>query len=193
MNARIPRIDVTCPTCGNVFKATEPQIIRGRGRFCSRSCNAKTTCKRHGHTTKTRQSRTYNSWAAMLQRCTNPSATKYSRYGAMGITVCDEWRSFDVFLSDMGERPEGMTLDRIDGNLGYSKDNCMWATPLKQSSHLKNNVLISYRGEYFHLSGLARRLGLHWTTLKFRVKSGWPEDRWSEPATLSRRGKTLAL
>jgi len=192
MTARIPRIDVICPTCGHHFKATEPQIARGRGRFCSRSCNAKTTSKKHGHTTKTGQSKTYNSWATMLQRCTNPIAPKYSRYGAAGVTVCDEWYSFENFLSDMGERPEGTTLDRTDGKRGYSKDNCVWATPLQQSSHLKNNVVVSYQGDDYHLSGLARKLGLHWATLKFRVKSGWPEARWADAPTLSRRGKTHA-
>lgn len=192
MTASIPRIDVECPTCGIVFKATEPQISRGRGRFCSRSCSAKTTSKKHGHTTKTGQSKTYNSWAMMLQRCTNPAAPKFSRYGAVGVTVCREWYYFENFLSDMGERPEGKTLDRLDGSRGYSKDNCVWATPLEQSSHLKNNVVISYLGENYHFSGLARKLGLHWTTLRFRVKNGWPEERWSERPTLNRRGKTHA-
>jgi hypothetical protein len=129
----------------------------------------------------------------MLQRCTNQAAKKYARYGAVGITVCDEWNSFENFLSDMGERPAGTTLDRTNGALGYSKENCVWATPRQQSSHLKNNVIVLYRGETYHLGGLARKLGLTWTTLKYRIRSGWPEDRWAEKPTLFRRGKTLSL
>lgn len=189
MTARIQRISVMCPTCGDCFQTTEPKISRGRGRFCSRSCNAKTTSKKHGHTTKNGQSRTYNSWATMIQRCTNPANPKHARYGAVGITVCDDWSSFAKFLADMGERPDGTTLDRVDGALGYSKENCAWATPLQQSSHLKNSVVVSYQGQKYHLSGLARQLGINVATLKFRVKNTWPEERLADKPMLSRRGK----
>lgn len=79
-------------------------------------------------------SREYKTWDMMIQRCSNPKHTNYKYYGARGITVCDRWlRSFKSFYDDMGDRPQGMTLDRKDVNKGYYKDNCRWATRTLQS------------------------------------------------------------
>ena len=102
-------------------------------------------------------------------------------YGAVGIHVCDEWRTFDAFLADMGERPKGKTIDRIDGNKGYSKSNCRWATAIEQQSNLKNNVIVEYFGEKFTLPQLSRKLNINPLTLKYRVSVGWPEIKWSKP------------
>lgn len=84
----------------------------------------------------TRKHFMYNAWAGMVNRCHNPRNTSYSRYGAKGITVCDRWRgSFTAFLEDMGERPEGMTLDRIDPLGPYAPGNCRWATKVQQRAN----------------------------------------------------------
>lgn len=77
----------------------------------------------------------YTSWYAMKARCTNPKNKSYESYGARGITFCAEWKTFENFFADMGERPEGTTLDRIDGTKGYSPDNCRWATYSEQRSN----------------------------------------------------------
>ncbi len=90
----------------------------------------------HNHAVRTQQSPTYNSWQAMIQRCTNPNATYYYLYGGRGITVCERWRSsFVSFLADMGERPKGKTMDRIDVNGNYEPGNCRWATALEQTQN----------------------------------------------------------
>ncbi len=79
--------------------------------------------------------RTHKSWDHMIQRCTNPNHVKYPRYGGRGITVCDRWRKFSNFLDDMGERPERMTIDRINNDGNYEPSNCRWAT---MSQQIKN-------------------------------------------------------
>ena len=87
----------------------------------------------HGHALKTNKSRTYHSWDHMIQRCTNPKNTSYEYYGGRGISVCTRWlNSFENFLEDMGERPEGTSIDRINNDGNYEPNNCRWATKLEQ-------------------------------------------------------------
>lgn len=74
----------------------------------------------------------HNSWRAMRNRCNQPSHEHYKYYGGRGIKVCERWDSFENFLADMGERPKGRTLDRVDTNGNYEPGNCRWATPTEQ-------------------------------------------------------------
>lgn len=90
---------------------------------------------RHGHSRRGAFTPTYRTWLSMVSRCTNPKTTCWAKYGARGIFVCDRWRVFDNFLADMGERPEGRTIDRIDGTRGYEPGNCRWATLKEQAAN----------------------------------------------------------
>lgn len=77
----------------------------------------------------------YNIWADMLYRCTRPAHARYADYGGRGITVCERWHDFGNFYADMGDRPEGRSLDRRDNEAGYSPENCRWATLVEQMNN----------------------------------------------------------
>jgi hypothetical protein len=113
----------------------------------------------HGHAStewRGRQSPTYRSWRAMRKRCYQKSHDRYPKYGGAGITVCDRWRnSFQNFLDDMGERPEGMTIDRIDPAGDYEPPNCRWLDSKENSARSRRLPLPSRDS----LSGSIARLG----------------------------------
>lgn len=100
----------------------------------------------HGHWVNKKPSRTYTSWRAMKYRCSNPKNTHYHQ---LGITVCERWvNSFDNFLNDMGERPDGCTINRLDNKKGYSPENCEWATTKVQNNNKKITDKDPFTGKF---------------------------------------------
>lgn len=98
---------------------------------------------RHGHARVTKGKKvspTYMSWSAMKGRCLQPNNTRYADYGGRGITVCERWLVFDNFLADMGPRPRGTTIHRLDGTKGYEPGNCTWATDQEQCANRSYRV-----------------------------------------------------
>ena len=101
---------------------------------------------RHGHAMSNNRSKIYRTWVYMIQRCNNPNNQEYKHYGGRGIKVCEAWMKFECFLQDMGERPDGMSIDRINNNKGYAKENCKWSTPKEQARNTRRNKLITING-----------------------------------------------
>lgn len=128
----------------------------------------------HGHSIG-KISRTYSTWASMVQRCTNPKSTTWSKYGGKGITVCKRWLSFDNFLSDMGERPAGMSIDRINPRGSYTRSNCRWADSKQQGANQTKTRFITFQGRTLHLTAWAGELGINPSTLHGRLKR-WPAE-----------------
>jgi hypothetical protein len=115
---------------------------------------------------------TYSSWTAMHSRCSNTRREKYERYGGRGISVCDRWGEFEKFLADMGERPSGMTLDRIDVDGNYEPDNCRWATPSEQARNKSTNRFVEINGSRMILEDAAQMHGMLQSTLHKRLARG---------------------
>jgi hypothetical protein len=99
-------------------------------------------------TMKNKEHYLYKTWQSMRQRCSNPNVKSFKNWGGRGITVCPEWDDFWVFVADMGDRPEGHTLDRIDNDKGYSPDNCRWASRHQQS--INSRKVKDAKGYYFN-------------------------------------------
>lgn len=126
---------------------------------------------RHGHA-RGKRSPTYLSWRAMIQRTSNPAVNDYHRYGGRGIQVCERWRKFANFLADMGERPSGSTLDRIDGDGNYEPANCRWATPREQAR--ANARMVEHDGTTMSIRDWAKSRGMPYGRLYSRLTRGWP-------------------
>ncbi len=120
---------------------------------------------------------TYISWYQMKTRCKNPNAPHFSRYGGRGITFDTRWHDFTNFLSDMGERPAGTTLDRKDNEGPYCKDNCRWATREQQANNRASNRMVTIGGTAHTLTQWARHYGIPTSTVKDRQARGWPIER----------------
>ncbi len=149
------------------------KIFVGEGLKCgdAKSCGcfrkdvSSERSKTHGHAGNGNKNkkRTYRIWAGMLTRCTNPNVTHYEYYGGRGISVHPSWKSYEIFLEDMGECPDGLSLDRIDNNGNYGPDNCRWATALEQArnrTHVKQPKAFGttlYVKEWSELLGVALR------------------------------------
>lgn len=132
-------------SCGNIAVAMQSRVKNGSTRSCG--CLTKDTKPnlRHGH----RKSRTYASWQAMLQRCRNSRNKDYPRWGGAGVKVCERWTEFENFLADMGQRPDGKTLDRIDTLGNYEPGNCQWASLSEQQRNRRGSMEWHIKGRFF--------------------------------------------
>lgn len=117
--------------------------------------------------------RTYGIWQAFRDRCNNPNRKDYYRYGGRGITYDPAWNNFLQFVHDMGCAPEGMTLDRIDNDKGYYKDNCRWATRKQQSHNSTRVKYITIAGETKRLTEWLQAYQVSKNSYYRRVKLGW--------------------
>jgi hypothetical protein len=120
----------------------------------------------------------------MRQRCDNPKRNNYKNYGGRGIRVCKRWEKLENFESDMGERPPGATLERIDNSKGYEPSNCAWATKARQRRNSRRILSYTYQGKTQCLEDWSRELGIRYPTLYARI---WEFGESFEQAIIPRR------
>ena len=129
----------------------------------------------------------WGAWAAMRGRCNNPNTHYYADYGGRGISIAQEWSTFERFYADMGPRPKGCSLDRIDVDGNYTPGNCRWATAKTQGRNKRKTVLMTARGRTQSLSDWADETGMLPITLYKRHISGWSDEEAIYAPVLSSR------
>lgn len=163
--------------CGNrIVLLVENAKKNTKSCGCFQAESLKQQQRTHGHTAGPGDSRskTYIAWMGMLCRVrAKPGTKSHKCYGARGISVCDRWLKFEHFLQDMGICPDGLTLDRIDTNGIYCKENCRWATPTEQNRNKRDNVVVEYRGRQMSFSEACEIAGINREVARQRVLRGW--------------------
>ncbi len=166
------RVLVRCH-CGTVKEVHLGNASRMKSCGCDKGkaiSEARTT---HGKT----GTGIYNLWKGMIQRCTNPNSEHYADYGGRGILPSDEWRSFENFYADMGDPPEGKTLERRDNDKGYCRGNCYWATRVEQANNKRRNVKVTHNGETKTIAQWCKVRGLNYSTVMSRIHQlNWPVE-----------------
>ena len=155
--------------CGNEKIISVSYVKSGATKSCG--CLRKNNGRKiiHGKT----GTKIYKCWCSMKRRCLDKNRKDYKHYGGRGITVCHKWLKFINFYKDMGEKPKGLTLDRIDNNGDYCKENCRWATRKEQQNNRRDNYLITYKGKTQTINQWAERLGISRGVIFWRIKKGW--------------------
>ena len=157
--------------CGTVKDVRSNDLVRGKVTSCG--CNANLTgtgakAFKHGWS----ETKIYDVWKGMRARCSYPDNPNYEFYGGRGISVCPRWENFENFLADMGEPEPGMSLDRIDNDKGYCKENCKWMSKLDQANNRRNNIAVTIDGVTKSLSQWSRQSGIAYRTILCRLKRG---------------------
>lgn len=120
----------------------------------------------------------WGAWWGMIKRCEYPSESNYERYGGRGIRVCERWRSsVEAFYADMGDRPDGCELDRIDTNGNYEPENCRWVTRKENCRNRRSNHYVTAFGETRCLAEWQEKTGINWSTISGRLRNGWTPER----------------
>ena len=163
-------------SCGETIVRRKTDVTSGKVS----SCGCKTSELHARHATKHgyANSLTWNSWMAMMQRCTNKNIKAFHRYGGRGIRVCDRWTNISNFVSDMGERPSKKhSIDRINNEGNYEPGNCRWATSKVQTLNKCNAIILEWRGESKPAIEWAALLGIPKGVLYMRLHRGWSVER----------------
>lgn len=157
--------------CGRAVVVKGRDLVRKHTMSCG--CYKKACMVTHGESLNNR-TREYQTWDAMIQRCTNKNNKAYSNYGGRGVIVCDRWRySYENFINDMGRRPSsGHSLERINNELGYNPTNCKWATRKDQARNRRSNRILEHSGRKMVMQDWAIELGISETTIITRLKAG---------------------
>lgn len=168
--------------CGRAVVAYGQDLARGKVKSCG--CMNAERIMRHGMA----RTVSYRAWQQMLQRCENPNNVRFGRYGGRGIKVCERWRDYPAFLADMGDRPKGYTIERINNDGDYEPGNCRWATIQEQADNTSRTVRLTYNGKTMNVTQWAAETGIPRPTIYTRLRNGWSAEQiLSQPIAARKR------
>jgi hypothetical protein len=182
-------------SCGKEFETQIRSVKNGRTSSCG--CQKGVLVAKantiHGHAGEGKRSPEYRTWQSMWRRVTDPTHQNYERYKQLGVTICEEWKSFEKFLEDMGLKPDAArTLERVENNNGYYKENCRWATKKEQQRNKRNTTFVEYKGVKKSIPEWAELSGLTLATVYGRfVKQGWSIENTLTTPTKNIYPKTI--
>jgi hypothetical protein len=160
--------------CGNESIVQGAELRSGGTKSCG--CLQKEAASKTGKAARTHGmsfSHEYSCWSSMIDRCLYPKHNAYPQYGGRHIKICDAWRSFQGFIDDMRNAPStDHTIERIDNNGDYEPANCKWATRREQANNRRNTIRIEIDGEIYPLAMAARKFGVNYQTLHWRIQHG---------------------
>lgn len=165
--------------CGNTTTRLGAQAVYGRkkGKTLSCGCYKSETLAKRSRTHGLSELPIYKIWQGIKDRCNNNKTPAYLYYGARGIKVCDRWMKFENFYADMGDRPEGMSLDRIDNDGDYCPENCRWATLEEQARNTRRVRKYTFEGQSKCIAEWASIANIHYQTLTTRLNNGWSIEK----------------
>ena len=169
------RVNCVCD-CGNKVILVLNNIRIGTTKSCGCLLTEINIAKnyKHGMTL----SPEYQAWRSMFKRCNDQNSENYKYYGGRGITICKRWEKFECFYKDIGDKPtQKHSLDRIDNNGNYYKNNCKWSTPKEQTSNRRTTIFIEYKGLKLTIAEWSFKLNIKYTTIYSRHKKGWEIKR----------------
>lgn len=177
--------------CGEVLVVYATALCSGHTRSCGCLKLEKIRGNKHSVTHGACGHPLFFVWAGMIARCENENHQQYADYGGRGIRVCDRWQDPLKFFEDMGDRPDGATLERKDNALGYEPENCRWATRKEQMRNKRNNRVLHFQGQDKPLSQWAEEVGIHEATIRERIdKLGWSVEKALTTPTRKKKGST---
>lgn len=183
-------VSVRC-FCGSVRNVEWYPALKSQSCGCITNDILRAARSIHGHSKQNNGngSPTFISWKSMLDRCYMKPHKSWKYYGGRGITVCPRWRAdFAHFLADMGERPVGLQLGRIDNDGIYEPSNCEWQTAKKNANNRSNNVFLNFNGERATVAQWADKTGISFWAIDHRLRAGWPvEKALTQPMRQQRR------
>lgn len=179
--------------CGKKHTATAANLIKGVTRSCGCYRAETPTNLRHGHKRGDFESKTYRAWVNVKRRCNGKTLASWSDYGGRGITYDPRWENFEAFLEDMGEAPPGTSMDRINNDLGYSKENCRWVDWRQNNNNRRVSLHLEYEGRTLSLSEWSEETGIAYDTILQRFKKNWPAEKILSRVHYDKHGYIRAL
>jgi len=176
-----------CVCGGNTKAVSGDSLKRGTSKSCGCLCISLISTHRLSLTP------VYMVWKQIKDRCFNPNNKRYKHYGGRGIAICERWMKFENFFEDMGHKPKGLYIDRIDNNKGYYKQNCKWSTPREQANNRSNSRIIKHNGLSLTVAQWARELNIKEQTLRSRLRKQFPIEKVLKQGKHAKRTKMQIL